>query len=250
MKKLLVLLTVIGVLAAASSASGSGAGSIVVSEVFAAGGNSGAPYTNDYVELFNRGSERRLDHGLDAPVRLRHGTIWTSTALSPAPFPPVATTSSSSHRVDRTEPRSPRPTPQARPTSRLRRQGSGRQRGRRSGRPRRLGLSHALRGQRCGACAHLDNGAGARGILLHRRRRQLLRLHGGHTEPAQLVRRSPAACSGSSGGGGGGGGTTGGGTVGVDLAAGDLAARSTTTRSNFGSVMPGTTPLRSPSTSR
>jgi hypothetical protein len=52
MKNLLVLLTVIGVLAAAASAaSGSGAGSIVISEVFAAGGNSGAPYTNDYVLL-------------------------------------------------------------------------------------------------------------------------------------------------------------------------------------------------------
>ena len=56
MKKLLVLLSVIGALAAASSASGSGAGSIVVSQLFAAGGNSGASYTNDYVELFNRGS--------------------------------------------------------------------------------------------------------------------------------------------------------------------------------------------------
>ena len=47
MNKLLVLLTVIGVLAAASSASGSGTGSIVVSQLFAAGGNAGASYTND-----------------------------------------------------------------------------------------------------------------------------------------------------------------------------------------------------------
>ncbi len=40
----------------ASAASGSGTGSIVVSQLFAAGGNSGASYTNDYVELFNRGT--------------------------------------------------------------------------------------------------------------------------------------------------------------------------------------------------
>ena len=29
---------------------------MVVSQVFAGGGNTGAPYTNDYVELFNRGA--------------------------------------------------------------------------------------------------------------------------------------------------------------------------------------------------
>ena len=29
---------------------------LVVSQVFAGGGNAGAPYANDFVELFNRGS--------------------------------------------------------------------------------------------------------------------------------------------------------------------------------------------------
>ena len=30
--------------------------SIVISQVYGGGGNTGAPYTNDYVELFNRGA--------------------------------------------------------------------------------------------------------------------------------------------------------------------------------------------------
>ena len=82
MKKLLVLLTVLGVLAAASSASGSGAGSIVVSQVFAAGGNSGASYVNDYVELFNRGSSSVSITGWTLQYASATGSSWASTALS------------------------------------------------------------------------------------------------------------------------------------------------------------------------
>jgi predicted extracellular nuclease len=33
-----------------------GAGNVVVSQVYGGGGNSGAPYTNDFIELFNRGT--------------------------------------------------------------------------------------------------------------------------------------------------------------------------------------------------
>src|SRR3954452_5870311 len=82
MKKLLALLTVLCVLAAASSASGSGAGSIVVSQLFAAGGNSGAPYTNDYVDLFNRGTSSVSIAGWALQNSSATGTTWTSTALS------------------------------------------------------------------------------------------------------------------------------------------------------------------------
>ena len=32
---------------------------VVVSQVFAGGGNSGAPFTNDFVELFNAGATMR-----------------------------------------------------------------------------------------------------------------------------------------------------------------------------------------------
>src|SRR5579862_5594864 len=82
MKKLLVLLTVIGALSVAASASGSGAGSIVVSEVFAAGGNSGSPYTNDYVELFNRGSSSVSLSGWTLQYGSATGTTWNSTTLT------------------------------------------------------------------------------------------------------------------------------------------------------------------------
>jgi predicted extracellular nuclease len=56
--------------------------SVVISQVFGGGGNSGAPYTNDFVELLNRGA---------SPVDLSSWTIqyasaasttWSTTALS------------------------------------------------------------------------------------------------------------------------------------------------------------------------
>ena len=53
-------LVVVGLLAvagafAAPSARGASP-DVLVSQVFAGGGNAGAPYSNDFVELFNRGS--------------------------------------------------------------------------------------------------------------------------------------------------------------------------------------------------
>jgi hypothetical protein len=82
MKKLLVLLTVIGALAAASSASGSGTGSIVVSQLFAAGGNSGASYANDYVELFNRGTSAVSLTGWTLQYASSASSTWQTTALT------------------------------------------------------------------------------------------------------------------------------------------------------------------------
>src|SRR5215218_640708 len=49
----LVALTLTGPAAAPAAAV---SGSIVVSQVYGGGGNSGAPFTNDFIELFNRGS--------------------------------------------------------------------------------------------------------------------------------------------------------------------------------------------------
>src|SRR5947208_13786215 len=82
MKKLLVLLSVVAALVAATAAQGSGSGSIVVGEIFAAGGNSGAPFTNDYVELFNRGSSSVGLSGWTLQYASSTSTAWTSTALS------------------------------------------------------------------------------------------------------------------------------------------------------------------------
>jgi Lamin Tail Domain len=78
----LVLLSALALLLAAASASGSGAGDIVVTEVFAAGGNSGAAYANDYVELFNRGASAVAVDGWTLQYASAAGTTWQSTALS------------------------------------------------------------------------------------------------------------------------------------------------------------------------
>lgn len=82
MKKLLALLIVIGALTSAASASGSGAGNIVVSQVFAAGGNSGASYANDYVELFNRGTSAVSITGWTLQYASASSTTWQTTALT------------------------------------------------------------------------------------------------------------------------------------------------------------------------
>ena len=79
---LLVLLSALALLLAAASARGSGSGSIVVGEVFAAGGNSGATYANDYVELFNRGAGAVAVDGWTLQYASAASTSWQSTALS------------------------------------------------------------------------------------------------------------------------------------------------------------------------
>jgi hypothetical protein len=79
---LLVLLSALALLLAAASARGSGSGSVVVGEVFAAGGNSGAAYANDYVELFNRGASAVAVDGWSLQYASAASTSWQATALS------------------------------------------------------------------------------------------------------------------------------------------------------------------------
>jgi len=79
---LLVSLSVLAFLLAAASARGSGSGSIVVGELFAAGGNSGAAFANDYVELFNRGAAPVAVDGWTLQYASAASTSWQSTALS------------------------------------------------------------------------------------------------------------------------------------------------------------------------
>ena len=45
-----------GLLALLPPPAGAVSPDVVISQVYGGGGNSGAPYTNDFVELFNRGS--------------------------------------------------------------------------------------------------------------------------------------------------------------------------------------------------
>ncbi len=42
---------------------------VVISQVYGGGGNSGAPFTHDFIELFNRGSAPRVAERVVAPVR-------------------------------------------------------------------------------------------------------------------------------------------------------------------------------------
>jgi Lamin Tail Domain len=79
---LLVLLSLLALPLAAAPASGSGAGSIVVGELYASGGNSGALYANDYVELFNRGAGAVAVDGWTLQYASAAGATWQSTALS------------------------------------------------------------------------------------------------------------------------------------------------------------------------
>lgn len=82
MKKSIALLVLVAVSLTAAAARASGAGSIVVAEVFAAGGNSGAPYANDYVELVNRGSGAVDLSGWTLQYASASGTTWQATPLA------------------------------------------------------------------------------------------------------------------------------------------------------------------------
>jgi uncharacterized protein len=79
---LLVLLSVLVLPLVAASARGSGSGSIVVAEMYAAGGNSGAAYTNDYVELFNRGTGSVAIDGWTLQYASAGSTSWGTTPLT------------------------------------------------------------------------------------------------------------------------------------------------------------------------
>jgi hypothetical protein len=69
-----VLLAVTGAQGASSD--------VVVSQVYAGGGNSGATYTNDYVELLNRGSTAVDLSGWTVQYATAAGTSWQATALA------------------------------------------------------------------------------------------------------------------------------------------------------------------------
>jgi hypothetical protein len=79
---LLFLLSLLALPLAAAPASGSGAGSIVVGELYASGGNSGAAYANDYVELFNRGAATVAIDGWTLQYASAASATWQQTALS------------------------------------------------------------------------------------------------------------------------------------------------------------------------
>ena len=239
MKKLLVLLFILGALTAVASASGSGAGSIVVAQVFAAGGNSGALYTNDYIELFNRGASAVSITGWTLQYASATGTVWASTALSgsvPAGghyLVQLASGGSSGSAL---------PTPDATGTSNLAMSG---------GKVQIVNAGSSVEDLVGWGSATLYEGTAAAPALTS----TTALMRGGSSctdaddNSSDFTAGTPnplnsaaanAACS-SSGGGGGGGGSNGGGTVGVDLQPVISLAVDHDTL-DFGSVMPGTTP--------
>ena len=77
---LLAILVAGGALAVPTARSASP--DVVVSQVFAGGGNAGAPFQNDFVELFNRGSTTIDVSGWTIQYASAAGTTWQATALT------------------------------------------------------------------------------------------------------------------------------------------------------------------------
>jgi predicted extracellular nuclease len=78
----LLLPLVLALLCAAATARATGSPSLVVSQLYASGGNSGATWANDYVELFNRGSSSVDLTGWTLQYASAASTSWSATTLS------------------------------------------------------------------------------------------------------------------------------------------------------------------------
>jgi predicted extracellular nuclease len=63
------------------------AAAVVISKVYGGGGNSGATYTNDFIELFNRGADPVSLAGWSVQYASAAGTTWQVTLLSGTMLP-------------------------------------------------------------------------------------------------------------------------------------------------------------------
>src|SRR5712691_2572013 len=79
--RLLLALALAGALLAAPFANGA-TSNVVVSQVFAGGGNAGASYTNDFVELLNRGTATVDLSGWTIQYAPASSTSWQETTLA------------------------------------------------------------------------------------------------------------------------------------------------------------------------
>ena len=79
--RLVLVVFAVGALLAAPFAHGA-TSNIVVSQIFAGGGNAGASYTNDFVELFNRGAAAVNLTGWTIQYASGASTSWQTTTLS------------------------------------------------------------------------------------------------------------------------------------------------------------------------
>jgi uncharacterized protein (TIGR03437 family) len=62
--------------------------SLVISQIFGGGGNSGAPFRNDFIEIFNRGTEAIDLSGWSIQYASATNTNWSSTPLTPVVLSP------------------------------------------------------------------------------------------------------------------------------------------------------------------
>lgn len=61
---------------------------LVISQVYGGGGNSGATYTNDFIELFNRGTSPASPIGWSVQYAAATGTVWQKTNLTATTLAP------------------------------------------------------------------------------------------------------------------------------------------------------------------
>ena len=77
-----LLAALVGVLLLLAPAAQAASPDLVVAQVYGGGGNSGATYQNDYVELFNRGGSSVDLSGWTVQYASASSTSWSATALS------------------------------------------------------------------------------------------------------------------------------------------------------------------------
>jgi len=78
----LLLIALLGAAFLVAPAARGASPDVVVSQVYGGGGNSGATYQNDFVELFNRGGVAVDLSGWSIQYATAAGTSWSATALS------------------------------------------------------------------------------------------------------------------------------------------------------------------------
>ena len=111
-----LLLAILVALLLFPTAAGAGASGLVVSQIYGGGGNAGATFRNDYVELFNAGSGVVDLSGWTVQYATAAGTTWQAPH-SPGRSRPATTTWSSSHRTRTSAPPFRPPMRPARATS-------------------------------------------------------------------------------------------------------------------------------------
>jgi len=82
LRRRLALFSLFAILLALPAAAGATSSGIVISQVYGGGGNSGATYKNDFIELFNRGPAPVNVTGWSVQYAASAGTTWQVTNLS------------------------------------------------------------------------------------------------------------------------------------------------------------------------